>query len=75
MVTSTILKPSDLASGGFFTGNTRLQLNLVTESASGSVAGRVRGHDVVDGSLHPASKRHRVIVSRITKEGTARERH
>ena len=45
MVTSTILKPSDIASGGFFTGNTRLQLNVVTESASGSVAGRVRGHD------------------------------
>ena len=32
-------------------------LNLNTESASGSVDGRVRGHDVVDGSLHPASKR------------------
>ena len=48
-----------------------LQLNLVTES----VDDRLRGHDVVDGSLHPASKRHRVIVSRITKEGTARERH
>ena len=29
-----------------------LQLNFVTKSASRSVDGRLRGHDVVDGSLH-----------------------